>query len=75
MQFLFGMADRRVSKRALRSLGVLEGALSTRRAWRAIVVLDLYTRNRLLEFMESKQQTSSLFCGFLPNPFIQDLFL
>ena len=61
------------------------GALSTRHPWRAIALADVYTRNRFSESVGSRfggpgqkalqAMTSSLFCGFLPNPFIQDLFL
>ena len=83
MQFFLGTADRRASKRFL---CVLAGALSTRHTWHAIVALDLYTRNRFSESMRSQfggpgqKGTASndrvhSFCGFLPNPLIQDLFL
>ena len=81
----FGTADRRASKHAFRFLCVLAGALLTRHTCRAIVALDLYTRNHFLESVGSRfggpdkrhcqQWTSQLLCGFLPNPFIQDLFL
>ena len=54
MQLFFGTADRRVSNRAFRFLCVLAGALSSRHAWRAIVALDLYTRNRFSKSMGSR---------------------
>ena len=44
-----GMADRRASKRAFRFFVCFGGALSTRHACRAIVALDLYTRNHFSE--------------------------
>ena len=50
----FGTADRRVSKRAFRFVYVLAGALSTRHACRAIVALDLYTRNHFSESVGSR---------------------
>ena len=50
----FGTADRRASKCALRFLCVLAGALSTRHAWRAIVALDLYTRQSFSKSMGSQ---------------------
>ena len=48
------MADRTVSKRAFGFLFVLAGALTTRHACRAIVVLDLYIRNRFSESVGSR---------------------
>ena len=55
------------------------GALSTWHAWRAIVALDLYTRNHFSESMGSRfggpGQKALQVGGFLPNPFIQDMFL
>ena len=76
---IFGTADRR----AFRFLCVLAGALSTRHACRAMVALDLYTRNNCFS-----QSVGSWFggpgqkalpamneftlCGFLPNPFIHN---
>ena len=77
-----GTADRRAFQRFL---CVLVGALSTRHPWRAIVALDLYTHNRFSESMGSwfggpgqkalQAMNKFTLFGFLPNPFIQDLFL
>ena len=68
-------------KHAFRFLCVWPGDLSTHHTWRAIVAPDLYTRNRFSESMGSRTTGTAnnervhSFCKFLPNPFIQDLFL
>ena len=46
--------NRRTFKHAFRFLCVWPGDLSTRHAWRAIIVADLYTCNRFSESMESR---------------------
>ena len=68
-----GTVDRRASKRAFQFLCVLAGALSTHHACRAIVAVDLYTRNRFSESVGSRFGSPGQ--KALPHPFIQDLFL
>ena len=71
-------ADRRASKRVFRFLCVLAGSLVNTSpvachcaGWRVYTQSFLGVRG----FTVRWQRTSSFFCGFLPNPFIQDLFL
>ena len=70
---IFGTADRRASKRAFRFLcGPMFGLTCIH----AIISLSPWGHgSEAPDKKHCKQWTSSLFCGFLPNPFIQDLFL
>ena len=78
-KFLVGTADRRVSKCAFRYLCVLAGSLvntSPVACWRIYTQVIPWGHGSVAPDKSHCQQwTSSLFGGFLPNPFIQDLFL
>ena len=84
-QFFVGTADRRASKRAFWFVCVLAGSLVNTSpmacycaGWRVYAsFLGVYGGHGSVapDKRHCQQWTSSLFCGFLPNPFIQDLFL
>ena len=77
-------ACRTACKHAFRFLRVFPEAVSTRHSWLWQTLDDVYTRRCFAESEGTRsvppdkrhccQWMSSLFCGFLPNPFIDDLF-
>ena len=78
--------NRKTFKHAFRFLRGWPGALSTHHTWRAIVRPDMYVHTIVsqspwghgsvaLDRRHCKNEWVHSFCWFLPNPFIQDLFL
>ena len=80
----FPTTCRTACKHAFRFLRVFPEAVSTRHSWLWQTLDDVYTRRCFAESewtrfgapdkRHCRQWMSSLFCGFLPNPFIHDLF-
>ena len=80
----FSTACRTACKHTFRFLRVLPAAVSTQHSWLWQTLDDVYTCRCFSESegtrfgspdkRHCRQWMSSLFCGFLPNPFIHDLF-